>query len=221
MAPVLGAVFFSLSSWALALIIFGVVAAVARRGCAAGSPSARASRDVARALRGGAGRAPRRGRSDPRVRPDPRRRPVRGSAGCGRRGRECDRNDVSAGSTPGRAGPDALARAAPRLHRPCAPDVARGSEQPGDATDDRPGGRRAAAAVGPGRPGARRRPDRVRAAVVRRRSERHDRSADRPHLGAQQPRTGIGARARGDRRGGRARTARPLSLGARAAACGR
>ncbi len=128
------------------------------RGCAARSPSAPAPRDVAGAVRGGPGGASRRRRSDPRVRPDARRRPVRGSPGGGRRRRERDRDDVSAGATPGGTGPDALARAAPRLHRPCDPHVARGPGESRDATDDRPGGRCAAATLAPRRSGARLRP---------------------------------------------------------------
>ena len=109
-----------------------------RRGFTARPPDAPAPRDVAEPSRH-AGRAARRGRPDPRVRPFPCPRPVRGSAGRGRRGRERDRDDVPQGPTPGRAGPDAFARATPSLQRPGPPRVSRGTEQSGDAERRRPG----------------------------------------------------------------------------------
>ena len=105
------------------------------------------------------------------------------------------------------------------VHRARPANVARGAGQLADGAHDRRRGRRPAAALEPGRRGDRRCADRVRAAALRGRAEHDDRRADGARLGAQQSSAGPGARARGVRRRGRARSARRSISRCSAAAC--
>ena len=105
-----------------------------------------------------------------------------------------------------------VARSAADVHRPGDSELARGAGQCRDSQDDRGPGGGPAPALEPRRAGAPRRPGGERPAPLRGQPQHDDRPADGPHLGAQQPCPGHGPAAGGGRGGGRARAARALPL---------
>ena len=203
--------FFSLPSWAVALLIFAVVGGA----CVAGALAGRYLRRHTDALRepigvlqgallGVVGLILAFGLSLAVGRYEDRRAAVVGEANA--IGTTYLRAQMLAEPQRSR-----VARPAPALHRPRDPGVARGSEQRCDEADD---GRAVGAPASTlaargtvGRPARRPRPR--RASTSRRLNDMIDQQT-RARRGAEQPRPGRGARARGHRRGGRRRAARAL-----------
>ena len=135
---------------------------------------------VPRAVRRAPGRAARAGRPDPRVRAVARRRPLRGPARRDRHRGERDRHDVPAGAADRRAGAKPVARAAPRLHGPGDPRLARGAGQLVDEAHDRGRGSPAAPALAARGPLDGRGAGRERAAALRRQPQRRPSTTSRP-----------------------------------------
>ena len=175
----------------------------------------RAFGEVSRADRCLAGGTTRRGRPDPRLRPLSRGRPIpRPPCGCRDRC-EHDRHGVPAGTNDRRAAAQPLARTPAQLQRSGDPRHVRDSRQRGHPGHNGAAGAASTRPLATGWRKPQRTPARHGAAPLRRQPERHDRSADRPALRAEQPRARCSAMARAARRRSRAGPPRSLPLGAR------
>src|SRR5262249_51991510 len=111
-----------------------------------------------------------------------------------------------------RASGEQVARVVAPIHRPGAPDFARGPGQPRHAPDRGRRGRPPAASLGPRRAGDRRRAARDRPASLRRQPQRDVRCAGDTSRLPDEPCSRRGARARGVRRRGGGRAARLAHL---------
>ena len=177
-AAALNSLFFSLTSWALALILLAIVGRHGR-GRAVGHYLRKHHETLREPLGVLQAALARCRRPDPRVRPVARSRPLPGPPGCdGHRG-ERDRNDVPPCPVDRRTGSDPLARLLRRYTDLAMHLSRRYRTAPG--CDARPPREdvAAATALAPGGPGARRRAGRSRCPAVRGQPQLDDRRADR------------------------------------------